>query len=210
MKRFMATPLLAALAVATLVFGTLDATAQRGQRPGTREGTQGDRAGGQRGQRGQRGDRFQRGNFDPEQMRARMAEMRDRMIEGMREPLDVSDEEWTAIKPLVAKVVEKQSATRTRGFRGMFGGRGMTGRRGGPDREGDRRGPTETGDPELDALIKALDSKDTPAKDIEAKLKALRDARKKAEAELQQARDDLRKVLTVRQEAQLVLRGILD
>jgi hypothetical protein len=41
-------------------------------------------------------------------------------------------------------------------------------------------------------------------------MKAVRDARKKNEEALRKAREDLRKVLTMRQEAKLVLAGILD
>jgi len=52
-------------------------------------------------------------------------------------------------------------------------------------------------------------SKDEAAA-AKAKLEAVRAAHKKAAAELEQAREDLRKVLTLRQEAALVMVGILE
>jgi len=162
------------------------------------------------------------------------------MVERLRDALGATDEEWKAIRPLVAKVMEKQTGR----LGGMFGG-GMRmgfmgpppggpppggpgaepggppppgpGDRQRPGAEGERGGPR--GDrprlggppnPEVEALAKALEAKDTPAADIEAKLKAVREARKKAEDELKAAREDLRKVLTVRQEAVMVLMGMLD
>jgi hypothetical protein len=64
--------------------------------------------------------------------------------------------------------------------------------------------------PEVDELRQALDNPETPAETIQAKLTALRDAKAKAEAELKQAADKLREVLTPRQEAQLVLMGMLE
>ena len=194
MKRFIGATPVVALAAAMLVFGSLVASAQ--ERTGQGEGRQGVRQGERRGPGGERGD------FDP-------ARMREMMVERMRESLAVSDDEWKAIKPLIEKVFEKQTAARMGGMRGMMGGRRGGERRGGPEGT-ERQRPASPGDAEVEALSKALEAKDTPAADIEAKLKALRDARKKAEEELQAARTELRKVLTVRQEAELVLRGILD
>jgi hypothetical protein len=152
----------------------------------------GDRAGGQRGMRGERGQ------FDPSQFM-------ERRVEGMRDSLNISDDtEWAAIKPLLTDVLEKQFASRMRGMR--FGRRSP---RGG-DRGGDRPSPFGQVDPEIEALQKALDDESTPAQDIEAALKALRAAREKREQELKAAREKLRQVLTIRQEATLVLDGVLD
>jgi len=200
MKKFVAMSLVAGLAVMALVAGSLIATAQVG--PGRGRGSAPGQEGGRRG--------FQR----PDQPRFDPAQMRDMMVQRLREPLDVTDEEWKAIEPLVRNVVEKQFATRGGGRP-----RRAPGERRGPAGPGERPGFAETGrragpfgmvSPEADALRQALDEENTPAQEIEAKLKVLRDARKKAEVELQIARDELRKVLTIRQEAELVLEGILN
>ena len=141
-------------------------------------------------QRGQRGD---------------PAQMRQRMMERYQENMGASEEEWKAIQPLLDKVLEKQGNARVRGRFGMMG-RG--------NRPGAATRPRSTRTTPLGKataeLSTALESESTPAAEIKAKLKALRDARKKAEAELKKARQDLRKVLTPRQEGQMVMAGILD
>lgn len=175
------------LGVAGLLVGALPATAQQGP-----QGGQG---------RGQG-----RGNFDP-------AQMQQRMMERYREMLEITqDDEWKAIEPLVAKINE---ARRDVGFGGM--GRAMFGRppggAGGQDRGGQggqgRRGFGGEPNPEVEALQKAVESKASAA-DLKAAMAKVRDARKSKEAKLAQAQDDLRKVLTVRQEAQAVLAGLLN
>ena len=152
-----------------------------------------DRPRGPRGNRGDRGDRWQgQRRFDPEQMRARVADR-------VKEMLEVNDEEWKIIAPLLKDVFEKQTEARWGGIRNMF----TMGRRGSGREEQNADGETE-------ALRNALDSKETAPADIKTKLKDFRKSRKAKEQELQKAREKLRKVLTVRQEAQLVLIGILD
>lgn len=143
--------------------------------------------GGGRGGRG--GPGGGRGGFNREDFERRMAER-------MKEMLGVQDEEWQVIQPLLQNVQEKQRAMRM----GGFFGRG----RGGPG-GGDNEEPAD-----IAALRAALDNPNTPAADIKAKLDAYRAGQKQREEELAAARDELRKVLTVRQEAQLVLMGMLD
>ena len=173
------TTLLSALALAA---STILATAQDAPRP---EG------------RGDRGDRGGRGN--PE-------EFRQRMNERLKSSLKVTDEEWTAIQPLIEKVQAKQREAMGGRF-GGFGGRGGPG----GDR-GDRGGEQSSrpGAAESDALRKALENESSSADELKAKLDAVRGQRKKAAAELASAREDLRKVLTVRQEAALVAAGLLE
>ncbi|MBE7558277.1 hypothetical protein HS125_04775 [bacterium] len=161
---------------------------------------------GQRGQRGLRGGPG--GQFDPQQMR-------ERMMESMREQLGATDEaEWNVIQPLLSSVVEKRFETQRNRMRmgaGMFarGGRG-----GGPAGPGGPGGPRGGffGEPsaEQTALGNLLESPNAKSSDIKSALKNLRDARKKQEAELEKACEDLKKVLSVKQEAQLVLMGVLD
>ncbi|MDX9981210.1 MAG: hypothetical protein RBU25_14385 [Lentisphaeria bacterium] len=146
---------------------------------------------GGRGERGPRGERGER--FNPEQMRARMDAF-------MREQLGASEEEWAVLGPLVNEVGEKRRET--------MGGMGrMMGRRGGPDGQ---EGPDAEANPEAAALHKALADENTPAADIQAKLEAFRKARTVKETELKEAREKLRAAVTARQEARLVLMGILD
>src|SRR3954471_6899566 len=77
----------------------------------------------QRGQRGQaqgqngqaQGQRGQRGNFDP-------AAMRERMLNGIKERLGATDEEWKVLQPKIEKVMTAQRDSRTTGGRGGRGG----------------------------------------------------------------------------------------
>ena len=156
--------------------------------------TQGGAPGG--GQGG--GDRGQgRGNFSPEQFR-------QRMMDHMKEQLKATDEEWTVIKPLLDKVMQAREA----GMRGRF--RGMMGGRRGPDNQQQPNTPAQPGQAETDALRAALDDANAPADTIKTKLAAVRDAHAKSEEELKKAREALRGVLTQRQEAELVLMGMMD
>lgn len=180
-------------AIATLIAVTPGAFAQ--QEPG--------RGGGQGG--GQRGG--QRGGFDP-------AQMQERMMEMYRQRLEItSDDEWKAIQPLVAKVNEARREAASNIGRNMFrppgGGRG--GDQAGGGNAGRRGGPGGFGEPsaEEEALQKAIESK-APAADIKAAMAKVRDAKKAREAKLATAQESLRKVLTVRQEAQALLIGLLN
>ena len=203
----------AAVAAATLltvsqVFAQ-DTTPAGGTTP-----AQGQDQGGGRGNR--RGGGGPGGNFDP-------AQFQQRMNERLKESLKATDEEWAVIQPLLEKVQTKQHEARVSGgFGGGMGRRG--GGSGGPGgapgapaadqgnqanqgNRGNRGGNTS---PEAEALRTALQSDSTSPEEIKTKLAALRDARKKSQAELEQARADLAKVLTVKQEATLVLMGMLE
>lgn len=196
MKGLVGKSLLAGLAALALTLGTYSVTAQ-------------DAGQGGRGQRGQRG---QRGNFDPAQMQQRMEEMRERMLERYNEELGASEAEWKVIKPLIADVTEKQRDTRGggRGFGGFGGRRGGRGGPGGPDGgevDTSQMSPIQKASYELRQI---LDNENASAADIKAKLAALRSARKKAEDDLKASQEKLRAVLTTRQEAVMVVNGLLD
>ncbi|MGE3312076.1 MAG: hypothetical protein AB7O66_19090 [Limisphaerales bacterium] len=161
--------------------------------------------GGGRGQRGGGG-----GGFDP-------AQMQERLMTMYRERLEItSDDEWKAIQPLVAKVGEARREVGTGFGRNLFrppgGGRGgdQGGGGGGGGGNGGRRGGFG-GEPSAEeaALEKAIESKASAA-DIKTALAKLRDSKKAKEAKLAEAQENLRKVLTVRQEAQAVLAGLLN
>lgn len=136
------------------------------------------------------------GNFDPEQMRARM-------MERVREQFGVKDDaEWK----IISERIEKVSTAR----REMGGGMGMFGGgRGGPGGGGGGRGgfggePS----PEATALRSAIEN-NASADDIKAKLAKYRESQKEKEAKLTKAQEDLRQVLTAKQEAAAVLAGYL-
>lgn len=142
-----------------------------------------------------------RGNFDP-------AQFRDRMMQNIREQLEITDDsEWKAVEPMVQKVFDARMATMNGMGRGMF-----RGRRGGQDNNGgdqpQRRGPFGQSTPEADALQKAIDAK-APKAEVKAALEKFVAARKAKQAELEQSQADLRKVLTSRQEAIATLNGLL-
>ena len=140
---------------------------------------------------------------DPEQMQKMMIE---RQMTRIKETLQPSAEEWKTLEPKVTKVV---TLSRQTGGMGMFG-MGMSSRRAGG------MGGTETPRDQTpvgkvtDELRKVLENKEAKSEEIKTKLTALRDAREKAKQELAKAQQELRKGLTARQEAQLVLMGLLD
>jgi hypothetical protein len=151
-----------------------------------------------------------RRGFDPEQMR-------ERMMDRMKTELQTSDEEWAVIQPLLQNVMLKQREATAGRMGGMGAFAGQRGRPDGPGQaqaQGARAGRPGVAQPagteQVEALSKALESPNTSASELKQRLAAVRTARQKAEAELKQAREELRQVLTVRQEANLVLMGIMD
>lgn len=150
-----------------------------------------------------------RGNFNPEEMRARMAER-------MRELLDVKNEdEWKLISARLEKVQEAQREVRAlSGNMGLLFSRG--GDQGGGGEGGRTRGPGGPGgspfggtpNPDSEAFSKAVQNK-APTEELKQRMARVREARKNAEAKYEKSADDLRQVLTVRQEATLVAIGLL-
>jgi len=137
----------------------------------------------------------QQGRPDP-------AQMHQQYMQRIKEALQMGDDAWKALQPKLEKVMTLSRDAGAPGGGGMFpGGRGATADKGQP--QSDVAKATQ----ELRAV---LDNKAATADEIKAKLTALREAREKAKQELAKAKDDLRAALTQRQEAQLVLMGILD
>jgi hypothetical protein len=142
-----------------------------------------------------------RGNFDPEQMR-------ERMMEQLRERLEVKGEdEWKLIQSRINAVNEAR-----RELGGGMGGMAF-GRGGGPGGPGGRGGGGPGGfrgepNPEVEALQKAIEG-GASANELKTRLAKVREARKEREAKLEKAQENLREVLTVRQEANAVLMGLL-
>lgn len=145
---------------------------------------------------------------------SRMAEMRQRMSDRMKTTLGVSDEEWTVLQPRIEKVTTLQREGRAGGMMGMMGGRGRG--RGGPGGpEGEARpaapeGPQSAVAKASTELRTALADESASPETIKSKLDAYRAARKKNQEELSQAQSDLRELLNAKQEAHLVMMGLLD
>jgi hypothetical protein len=176
------------LAVVCLVGVVLTGLSLSQQAPG--------QAPGQRGQR--RGDPNM--PRDPEQMQKMMME---RQMARIKESIQPTEEEWTALEPKVTKVL---TLSRQTGAMGMGFGMGTFRRPG-------SQGPEAPQTPVAkitDELRKALENKEAKPEEIKEKLTALREAKEKAKQELLKAQKDLAKGLAPRQEAQLVLMGILD
>lgn len=158
------------------------------------------------------------------------AQMRQQMMERLKDALGAADDEWKVMEPKIEKIQQLQRQTGGRGP-GMFGpGPGGPGGPGGPDQAnagpsaGGQGGPPPGGpdagfaqpqQPQSEIqqrqgeLREALQANASPD-EVKAKIAALRDARTKAKANLAQAQEELRQVLSLRQEAVLVTFGILD
>lgn len=147
-----------------------------------------------------------RPQWNSEEMKKRIEDMRKKFSEDMRTQMEATPEEWKVLEPKIQKVMELSAQSR-------FGG-GMRvrwrpmGEQGG---EGEKATPVETARAELEKLLKAKDAKpEQVQKALTAYREAKEKAAKKSREELEKAQKELREVLTQKQEAFLVLRGILD
>jgi len=140
------------------------------------------------------------GNFDP-------AQFQQRMLERTRENLSITnDDEWTAIQPLVQKVMEARREANSGGGMGLGpGGFGGPGNRSGGQSQ-NRPGPQASA--EQQALQKVLDD-GAPAAQVRDALAKYRAARKDKQAKLEAAQNNLKAVLNTHQEAHAVLLGLL-
>jgi Spy/CpxP family protein refolding chaperone len=134
-------------------------------------------------------------NMDP-------AQRQQFMLNAVRDQLGfTNDTEWSAVQPLVQKVLDARTAV-------GFGGRGGRGGRGG-GQGGGGGGFGQQPNPDRDALQSAIDA-NAPAGQIKALLAKYEASQKAKQAALLAAQADLRKVLTVPQEAKGTLAGLLD
>jgi hypothetical protein len=153
-----------------------------------------------------------RRGFDP----ARMQEFQQRRMDRIKEELEVKDDEWTALQPLIQKVMDAQRAAFADRMGGAFrGGRsgGDNNGGGGGDNGGRRRGGGGFGgfgepSPEAEALQKAIESKASNS-EMKAALAKYQESRKAKQTDLETAQANLKKVLSVRQEAVLTAQGLL-
>ena len=146
-----------------------------------------------------------KGAFDTNQARTRLADR-------LKTMLRASDDEWKIIQPLVEDVVAKQGAVMRGQMEGMFGGIATWFGRGSATAQpaGGQSSQRQVGAAETQALRQVVEAENAPVSEIKGKLQSYREARKKSEVALQESREKLRAVLGHRQEAQLVLLGILD
>ncbi len=138
-------------------------------------------------------------NMDPQQMQQMMQQ---RMNEYFRNQLAVTnDAEWKVIEGRLSKVTQLRIET-------LFGMGGFGGMRMGGNRGGGFPGFGQPS-PEAEALQKAIEANASVA-DLKARLERYREARRQKLAALAKAQDELRQVLSLRQEATLVMIGMLD
>jgi len=159
------------------------------------------------------------GQRDPAQWQQRVEQFRQQIADRMKQDLGVTDDEWKVLQPKIEKVTTLARDARFGGMRSMFGRRGGPPREGGGDRpqsdrpQSDRPSsdrPQSEMEKKGETLQKLLDNKEAKAEEIKTALAALRETRAKARADLETAQKELREVLTLRQEAQLVMMGLLD
>lgn len=143
-----------------------------------------------------------RGNFDPSQFQ-------QRMMDGIRDQLGfTNDADWSAVQPLVQKVLDARRAV------GFGGGMRMIFNRNRGGQNDDRRNRMRNGmfgepSPEFTALQTALDD-NAPTDQVKDLLAKYRASQKIKEENLKQAQDNLRQVLTIKQEAEATLLGLID
>ena len=119
----------------------------------------------------------------------RMAERR-RAVDDLKEQLGVSDKEWPVVGPRLEAVYN------------LVHPLPQFGRGDGPPRTEVQQKSSE--------LRELLRDQKAPVDQIKAKLGALRSAKEKARQELAAAQQSLRQLMTLRQEAVLVLNGLMD
>jgi len=126
-------------------------------------------------------------------------------LKRLKDLMGSTDEEWKVLEPRLQKV---QDLLRDSGSRSALGsGRGRRGGFGGAVSPDTPMTPVQEAAKELQD---SLGSKDASADEVKAKLTALREARNKLQSDLQRAQDQVRELLTARQEAVLVMAGMLN
>jgi len=152
-----------------------------------------------------------RRNFDP-------AQFRQQMLDGLKDSMEVTnDDEWNVLQAAIGKVMDANQEVQQSTPR-AFGGRGGRNRNGGGGNGGGTNAPGNGGgggrrggftpSPEVEALSSAIEA-NASADEIKGKLTAVRSALEAKQAKLVAAQADLQKLVSTKQEAILVLRGIL-
>ena len=121
------------------------------------------------------------------------------MMDRMKEQLGSSDDEWKVLEPRLTKVMELRRDTQFGAFGGFRGGD--------RNRESGNQSPVQKAASDLRS---GLEDKSVSAEEIQRRLGAYRQAKEQAKADLTKAQADLKELLSQRQEAQLVMAGMLD
>ncbi len=132
--------------------------------------------------------------------KANPADAQARVLDRLREKLAVTDDtEWSVITGRIAKIEEIRRTLWTSGanVRGVLSGSEKT-----------KRGSSSSGNPERDALRSAV-SDNLPDAEIKSRLARAHEIHRQNETLLAQAQTDLRAVLSIRQEAVVVMAGLL-
>lgn len=137
-------------------------------------------------------------NFDP-------AKMRENMQNRIKEEMGATDEEWKALQPKIEDLQKAQELNRGN-MRALFRRPGGNGGNTPPADEGTK---TEI-QKKTEALKALVDAKDSDPKAIQEALKGLREEREKNKAALKKSQDALKELLTAKQEATLVMYGMLE
>jgi uncharacterized protein (DUF342 family) len=126
------------------------------------------------------------------------------MMERAKTELAASEETWKKIEPLLTKVVTLNNQINVRGMRGGRQGQGQGQPPAAP--QGDQSEIQKAS-----MALRALTQDKTSSMDqIKEKLAELRTAKEKAKDELAKAQAELKKNVDARQEAKLVLMGLLN
>ncbi len=188
---------------------------QRGQRGQRGQGGGGQGQQRQRGQgEGQQGQRGQRGQGD------QRSETRQSETERMQERLGATDQEWKVLGPRVMKVSELSRQLRGGGGGGgrqRGGAQGGRGRQGGDSQNAQTTTRQSTPARAQSAVEKAqqqlrtlLENQSATAAQIRQQITTLRAARTQVRQQLAAAQMELVKIVTARQEAQLIMMGLLE
>lgn len=136
---------------------------------------------------------------DPRPAKPNPAEVKARGLDRLREKLDVTDDtEWGLITERINKLEEIRRTL----WSGAPSARGAL-----PSTEKSKRG-TSSGNPERDALRIAV-SDNLPDAEIKSRLARAHEIHRQNERRLADAQADLRAVLSIRQEAVIVMAGLL-
>jgi small-conductance mechanosensitive channel len=123
-------------------------------------------------------------------MNEQMAWQRQQAVESLKDQLGLSDREWAVLKPRIQVVYDLVHPA--------------------PRPIGKSDAPRTEAELRSRELREVLQDPKAPVDQIKARLTALRAAKERAVQQLINARQGLRQLLTLRQEALLVLNGLLD
>jgi hypothetical protein len=157
--------------------------------------------------------------IDPQQIREAMRSVdfsKVRQAAAMRwkarlkQQLGVTDEEWKVLEPRIENLVRARQEAGVRPGGGRSGGRSGFGAGELPvePRRDERGEPSELQEAAAE-LRAAMDDPDAPDADVRGRLDVYRRAREKARLKVETAERELKDLLTLRQEAILMLWGIL-